>query len=75
VLQTISVEQAEGHLAEVIERLTPGEEFILTRNSQPVARLIVEGRPPRTGPGLGKGMLTIVADDEDHLKDFVESMP
>jgi hypothetical protein len=29
-------------------------------------------RPP---PGLGKGFITIVAEDEEHLKDFQEYMP
>jgi len=28
----------------------------------------------RPGPGLCKGMITIIADDEDHLKDFEEYM-
>ena len=26
-------------------------------------------------PGLGKGMISIVSDDDDHLKDFAEYMP
>ena len=29
----------------------------------------------RPGPGLCRGMLTVVADDDDHLKDFAEYMP
>jgi len=29
-------------------------------------------RPP---PGLGKGMMTILSEDEDHLKDFAEYIP
>lgn len=29
----------------------------------------------RPAPGLGKGMLTIISDDDDHLKDFAEYMP
>jgi hypothetical protein len=35
---------------------------------------IYQERKPRV-PGLGKGMITIVSDDEDHLKDFAECMP
>ena len=30
---------------------------------------------PRAVPGRGKGMLTIIAEDDDHLKDFAEYMP
>ena len=46
-------------------------------DGQPVAKLVSE-KPPvrqRPGPGLCKGMITIVADDEEHLKDFEAYMP
>ena len=29
-------------------------------------------RPP---PGLGKGFITVIEDDEEHLKDFADYMP
>jgi prevent-host-death family protein len=74
-MQTMPIEQAQGHLAEIVERLSPGEEIVLTRNNLPVARLVGEMKPPRPGPGLGKGMITILADDDEHLKDFAEYMP
>jgi prevent-host-death family protein len=74
-MQTMPIEQAQGHLAEIVERLSPGEEIVLTRNNLPVARLVGEKKPPRPGPGLGKGMITILADDDEHLKDFAEYMP
>jgi antitoxin (DNA-binding transcriptional repressor) of toxin-antitoxin stability system len=50
---------------------------VITENNQPVAKLVSE-KPQvrqRPGPGLCKGMITIVADDEEHLKDFEEYMP
>ncbi len=74
-MQTISLEEADGHLAEIVEKLNPGEEVVLTQDNRPVARLVGEKRPPRPGPGLCKGMITIVADDDEHLKDFAEYMP
>jgi antitoxin (DNA-binding transcriptional repressor) of toxin-antitoxin stability system len=74
-MQTMPIEEAEGHLAEIAEKLSPGEEIVLTRDNQPVARLIGEKKPARPGPGLGKDMITIVADDDEHLKDFAEYMP
>jgi antitoxin (DNA-binding transcriptional repressor) of toxin-antitoxin stability system len=75
VMQTMPIEQAEGRLSEIVTKLSPDEEIILTRNNQPVARLIGEKRPPRPGPGLCRGMISIVADDDEHLKDFAEYMP
>jgi antitoxin (DNA-binding transcriptional repressor) of toxin-antitoxin stability system len=74
-MQTMPIEQADGHLAEIIEKLPPGEEIVLTRDNRPVARLVGEKKHPRPGPGLGKGMFTIVSDDDEHLKDFAEYMP
>ena len=75
-MQTLPVEQAEGHLTEIIDKLSPGEEIVLTRNDQPVAKLIATpGEKPRPLPGRGKGMLTILLEDDDHLKDFAEYMP
>ncbi len=74
-MQMIPLEQAEGHLAEIIDRLAPGEEIVLTRDNQPVARLIGAKKEPRLPPGLGRDLITIVADDDEHLKDFAEHMP
>jgi antitoxin (DNA-binding transcriptional repressor) of toxin-antitoxin stability system len=75
-MQTLSVEQAEGHLSEIIVKLSPGEEIVLTLNDRPVAKLIgTAAERPRPLPGRGKGMLTILADDDEHLKDFAEYMP
>ncbi len=36
-MQTMPLEQAEGHLAEILERLTPGDEVVLTDKGQPLA--------------------------------------
>ena len=74
---TISLDEAQAKLAEVIARLAPGDEVIITENQQPVAKLIGQRPRPwqRPQPGLCKGMLTIVSDDEEHLKDFAEYMP
>ncbi len=75
-MQTIPLEQAEGRLAEIIEKLSPGEQVVLTRNDRPVARLVGEaGEKPHPVPGRGKGMLTILSEDDEHLKDFTEYMP
>ena len=76
---TMAVEDIKWTLLELLDHLTPGDEVILTRNQQPVAKLVSETPIPqskqRPGPGLGKGMITIVADDDEHLKDFAEYMP
>ena len=74
---TIPLEQAEVTLRTLIEHLAKGDEVALTDGNVIVARIIGERSKPnsRPGPGLCQGMMTIVADDDEHLKDFAEYMP
>ncbi len=69
--------EAQGQLLEIIRGLRPGEEVVVTEGGTPVAQVkkaeAPAKRPPRT-PGLAKGMLVIVSDDDEHLKDFAEYM-
>ena len=72
----VTMEEAASHLRELIHQLAPVEELLITENNEPVAKLVSElaksPRKQRPGPGLCKGMITIISDDNDHLKDFVE---
>ena len=57
--------------------MTPGEELVITENEQPVAKL-VSGQPLQRKPrqaGRCKGMITLLVEDDEHLKDFAEYMP
>jgi prevent-host-death family protein len=76
-MTTVSLQEAQAKLSDLIHNLSPGDEVVITENDQPVAKLVSENRPPRErpGPGLFKGMITIVADDDEHLKGFEEYMP
>lgn len=75
-MQTITLEEAQGHLAEIIDKLTPGEEVVITRGDRPVATLSgTPGEGPRPLTGRGRGMLTVLAEDDEHLGDFAEYMP
>ena len=52
---TMAVEDIKVTLPELLDRLTPGDEVILTRNQQPVAKLVSAAAKPapkqRPGPG------------------------
>ena len=76
MLTSITIEEAQARLKDLIHKLNPGQVLIITENEQPIAKLISEPQKSqqRPGPGLCKGMITIIADDEDHLKDFEEYM-
>jgi len=73
---TMTLEEAQTHLAEVIAKLAPGEEITITRDARPVAKLIGQsGRQPSPVFGRGEGKVVIVAEDDDHLRDFEDYMP
>jgi prevent-host-death family protein len=78
-MNAVTLAEAQAKLPDLIHNLTPGEEVVITENNQPVAKLVSEAKKETPGlrppPGLGKGIMTIVSDDDEHLKDFAEYMP
>jgi antitoxin (DNA-binding transcriptional repressor) of toxin-antitoxin stability system len=75
-MTTVTIEEAQAKLPELIDRLAAGEELLITRDQQPIAQLLAEEKPRRKPrqAGSAKGMLTILAEDDEHLKDFAEYM-
>ena len=75
-MSTVTVEEAQAKLPELIDKLVPGEEVIITRNEQPVAKLVGQQRPIRQPrrPGSAKGKLVILVEDDAHLQDFKDYM-
>ena len=78
-MTSVTIEEAQAKLPEIIQHLLPGEEITITEHGEPLAQVKKAElstkprlRPP---PGLGKGMITIVSDDDEHLKDFAEYLP
>jgi antitoxin (DNA-binding transcriptional repressor) of toxin-antitoxin stability system len=76
-MASVTIQEAQAKLSDLIHKLTPGEELVITEDSQPIAKLVGEkpSAQQRPQPGLFKGMITIAADDEEHLRDFTEYMP
>jgi prevent-host-death family protein len=77
MLETVTLQEAQAHLADLIAKLTPGTELVITQNDRPVAKLVGPPPTPRQPrqPGSAKGKLIIHAEDEEHLNDFREYMP
>ena len=76
-MATVTLEEAQAQLPKLIEKLRPGEEIVITRDQQPVARLVAEGKPERPRRQLGtlKGSVLYMAPDFDApLEDFKEYM-
>jgi antitoxin (DNA-binding transcriptional repressor) of toxin-antitoxin stability system len=76
-MPSVTLTEAQATLPDLVHQLSAGDELAITEGGKVVARLVGErkAQQPRPGPGLGKGMMTIVADDDEHLKHFAEYMP
>jgi prevent-host-death family protein len=76
-MTTISIEEAQAKLPDLIHRLHSGDEVVITENNQPVARLVhaaAESQQPRQ-PGALRGSVVYMAPDFDApLKDFRDYM-
>jgi prevent-host-death family protein len=75
VTVTVTVDEAQARLRELIENLAPGEEVVITLNQQPVARLVPVASLPRKPrqPGTLRGtVLHMAADFDAPLEDFKE---
>lgn len=77
-MTTITIQDAQDRLAELIHRLTPGEEVVITEDDRPVARLIPAPSPPqpRRVPRLGtlRGTVLSMEHFDDPLEEFQEYM-
>jgi antitoxin (DNA-binding transcriptional repressor) of toxin-antitoxin stability system len=69
---TITLEEAQAHLRELIGNLAPGEELVIIDNQQAVAKLVA-ARPAERKLGTMKGTVRYMAPDFDApLEDFQE---
>jgi antitoxin (DNA-binding transcriptional repressor) of toxin-antitoxin stability system len=76
-MSTITLEEAQARLPELIAGLHPGEELVITRNDQPVAKLTGQAQAQLAPRQLGtlKGTVLYMAPDFDApLEDFKEYM-
>lgn len=77
-MATVTIQEAQARLSELIHRLMPGEEVLITENDQPVARLVLTPTPSQRKPrelGTMKGTVLYMAPDFDApLEDFKEYM-
>jgi antitoxin (DNA-binding transcriptional repressor) of toxin-antitoxin stability system len=74
--ETITIEEAQARLPELIGKLNPGDEVVITEDNQPVAKLTRQaaGQWP-CQPGSAKNTSHWMAPDFDApLDDFKEYM-
>jgi prevent-host-death family protein len=76
-MATVTIQEAQAKLPDLIRKLAPGDEVVITENCQPIAKLISQSqaaRKPRQR-GSAKGRLVIHAEDDEHLEHFKEYVP
>ena len=85
-MSTITLQEAQSTLAELVHRLAPGEGVTITENDRPVARLIAPlvatTRPPRPRPpvtgvpkaGSCQGLFVVPDEFKEPLEEMREYM-
>jgi antitoxin (DNA-binding transcriptional repressor) of toxin-antitoxin stability system len=75
-MSTVTLQQAQAKLGELILGLNPGEELLIADHGQPMARLVRAERsswPCRAGSAADK-ILWIAPDFDEPLDEFEEYM-
>lgn len=74
-MQTIDVKDAQAQLTNLLSSLEQGEEIIITRDLQPIAKLVgLSSAKGRRQPGSAKGVIWMADDFDAPLEDFKEYM-
>jgi antitoxin (DNA-binding transcriptional repressor) of toxin-antitoxin stability system len=77
-MASVTIQEAQASLPDLIHRLTPGEEVVITENDQPVAKLVATRRQelPRKPRQFGtlRGTVLSMEHFDDPLEDFAEYM-
>lgn len=75
-MTAVTLKDAQAQLPDLIARLRPHESVVILQDGEPVAYLSPTPTP-RKVPKFGscRDLLTVVADDDEHLADFASYMP
>ena len=64
----VNVHEAKTQLSKLLARVAAGEEIVIARDGEPVARLVpVENKPAKRVLGLDEGKVWIADDFDDPL--------
>ena len=69
--RTVNVHEAKTHFSKLLERVQAGEEIVIAKAGDPIARLVPFARPGKRALGLDAGHGFIAADFDGPLPDDV----
>ena len=75
-MTTITIQEAQTQLMDIIHRLAPGDEVVITENEKPIAKL-ARTEAQQHWPckaGSAKGKIRMASDFDAPLEDFSEYM-
>jgi antitoxin (DNA-binding transcriptional repressor) of toxin-antitoxin stability system len=75
-MASVTIQEAQAQLSDLIHRLQVGDEVVITENDQPVAKL-ARTEPKKQWPckaGSARGKIWMAPDFDAPLEDFEEYM-
>jgi antitoxin (DNA-binding transcriptional repressor) of toxin-antitoxin stability system len=75
-MTTVTIQEAQAALPDLIDKLAPGEEMVITENSEPIAKL-TRTEAQKQWPckaGSAKGKIWMAPDFDAPLEEFREYM-
>ena len=75
-MKTIDINQALPQISKLIAKAVDGEEIIITKNNQPIVKLVSLQPLPKRPPlfGSDRGLISIRDDFDEPLEDFKDYM-
>jgi prevent-host-death family protein len=74
-MQNIDINQAKQRLPELVENMIGGNEIIITKDGQPVAKIVgISPKKKKRQFGTARGLIIIPDDFDSPLEDFQEYM-
>ena len=75
-MTTVTIQEAQSRLTDLIHRLSPGDEIVITENDQPVARLVptpaVAKKKARLLGTMKASVVSMAPNFDAALEDFGE---
>jgi antitoxin (DNA-binding transcriptional repressor) of toxin-antitoxin stability system len=66
-MKTVNVHEAKTHLSRILEEIEKGESYVICRNGQPVADLVLHAARSRTKPHPQLSKVRILYDPVEPL--------
>lgn len=69
---SINVHEAKTHFSKLLQRVMAGEEIVIAKSGEPIARLVpYKSTPKPRSPGSAKGQIWIAPDFDAPLPDEI----